>query len=397
MSAGKTRFALVKLLEWVGNPERCLYLIDTTNGELRIQENIVKEAAKEAIERQTYAFYDYNTKLTWGEDQSVGRMPVMTYAGFGAEVRKNQGKFHWLDYDYIICDEMHNLVDYQRFNDRSTNLEVAESALRTIAAERETKIVAMSATPEKIRKRFGELCYDVRFDRSDLQQLCTSSSIAYSCKVEELLETNKGKTGILYVTEIDRMKHYIEYANSIGYHAEGFWSISLDTQKKKPMTAEQFKLRETVLKYETIPEEYDLLVINRASETCIKIKEEHRKVDFMIVHDKNDEVKTQVRARYHGDLPVFYYHDIEAANTFTAKHIELPERFLNVRLYSDQWNELCQFVGLKRPHGGFYSMPTTAKYLGENGYCVVKKKDSKKNGQYYYVISARDTNLGKLI
>ena len=106
MSAGKTRFALVKLLEWVGNPERCLYLIDTTNGELRIQDNIVKEAAKEAIERHAYAFYDYNTKLTWGEDQSLEKMPVMTYAGFGAEVLKNEGKFHWLNFDYIICDEM---------------------------------------------------------------------------------------------------------------------------------------------------------------------------------------------------------------------------------------------------------------------------------------------------
>ena len=92
----------MKLLEWAGNPERCLYLIDTTNGELRIQRNIVETA----IGREAYAFYDYNTKLTWGEDQSVGRMPVMTYAGFGAEVRKNEGKFHWLDFDYIICDEM---------------------------------------------------------------------------------------------------------------------------------------------------------------------------------------------------------------------------------------------------------------------------------------------------
>ena len=163
------------------------------------------------------------------------------------------------------------------------------------------------------------------------------------------------------------------------------------------MGQDQLALRDTVLVNETIPADIDLLVINASSETCIKIQGEKRKVDYMIVHDKNDEVKTQVRGRYHGDLSVFYYHDIEAANTFTAKHIELPERFLNVRLYSDQWNELCQFVGLKRPHGGFYSMPTTAKYLGENGYCVVKKKDSKKNGQYYYVISARDTNLGKLI
>jgi len=33
-------------------------------------------------------------------------MPVMTYAGFGSEVRNNNGSFKWFDFDYIICDEM---------------------------------------------------------------------------------------------------------------------------------------------------------------------------------------------------------------------------------------------------------------------------------------------------
>ena len=72
-----------------------------------------------------------------------------------------------------------------------------------------------------------------------------------------------------------------------------------------------------------------------------------------------------------------------------AKTIELPEHFLDERLYSDRWPELCRFVGLERPHGGYYSMPTVAKYLNEHGYSVIKKKNSKKNGQYYYFISRR--------
>ena len=72
-----------------------------------------------------------------------------------------------------------------------------------------------------------------------------------------------------------------------------------------------------------------------------------------------------------------------------TKQIELPEHFLNVRLYSDQWPELCKFVGLKRPHGGYYSIPTVSAYLNEHGYCGEKKKNSKKNGKYYYCITAR--------
>lgn len=108
VSAGKTHFALTVIPQWAGSPERCLYLIDTKHGEMRIQRNILKETnnAHDAIARETYAFFDYNTKKVWGEDQSICKMPVMTYAGFGSEIRKNMGKYHWLDYNYVICDEM---------------------------------------------------------------------------------------------------------------------------------------------------------------------------------------------------------------------------------------------------------------------------------------------------
>ena len=140
VSAGKTYFALTTIPRWT-KPERILYLIDTTNGEMRIQQNII------AVSRMDYALCDYNTKHVWGEKIVDGKMCVMTYAGFGTEVRNAGTSFNWLDYDYIICDEMQNLVDYQRFNDRSTNLEAAEDALRLICAEGTTTIVAMSATP----------------------------------------------------------------------------------------------------------------------------------------------------------------------------------------------------------------------------------------------------------
>ncbi len=181
----------------------------------------------------------------------------------------------------------------------------------------------------------------------------------------------------------------LEFANEHGIRANGFWSINA---LKAPMAREQLDLRETVLGQETIPADLDLLVINAASETCIKIQGEKRKVDYMIVHNSNEEVKTQVRGRFHGDLAYFYYHDVKESNTYKAKSIELPAHFLNTRLYSDRWPELCKFVGLKRAHGGFYSMPTVAKYLNEHNYEVVKRKDSHTKGKYYYYITTRDTN-----
>ena len=106
VSSGKTHFALNTLVEWADSPSKILYLIDTTNGEMHIQRNIITDT----VGRQTYAFYDYGKKTTWGErsEAAENNMPVMTYAGFGAEVRHNSNNaFHWFDFDFIICDELH--------------------------------------------------------------------------------------------------------------------------------------------------------------------------------------------------------------------------------------------------------------------------------------------------
>lgn len=388
VSAGKTHFALTTLPEWAGSPERILYLIDTINGDMYIQRNII------TVGRMLYAFCDYNTKHVWGEKAAEGKMPVMTYAAFGSEVINNQGNFHWQDFDYIVCDEMQNLVNYQKIGEKSAYLIAAEYALRTIAMEGKAKIVGLSATPQKIREHFGTLCHDVQFDRTDLHQLETFASIPYSKKtIEEIIQDHIGKTGILYVTTIEDMEKYINYAANNGVRANGFWSVRDEAQRKHPHTNEQRALRNTVLQQETIPDDIDLLVINAASQTCIKIKQEKRIVDYMIVHDKNKDVQTQSRGRYDGDLAEFYYHDEFAAIYYECPPV--PERFLNVRLYDDGQRELCNALALKRPNAaGIYSIPTVVKVLRANEYAVDHKKDSKKNGAWYYYIHPKGTNSG---
>ena len=319
-------------------------------------------------------------------------MPVMTYAGFGTEVRKADSKFNWFDYDYIICDEMQNLVDYQRFNERSTNLEATEDALRAIVAEGTTTIVAMSATPQKIRERFGELCYDVPLERSELCALQTYSKIPYKKGLQDLLLTQKGRTGILFTTNVSDMKDLIDFAKCNGIKAEGFWSTSTATQSKYPHTPEQRELREMVLEKETIPEWVDLLVINRASETCIKIKEEHRKVDFMIVNNCNEEIQTQVRGRYHGDLPEFYYHNVADANLYQISKTQIPGYFFNKRLYAEEQSELFRILDLHKPDGTPYGKDTIWQVLSQCGYQVSEsKKDSKNHGKHYRIITQKGT------
>ena len=361
-----------------------------SNGELRLQCNIL------TVSRQTYAFSDYCSGKIWGEGahDADGKMPVMTYAGFGSEVMRGR-HFDWHTFAYIICDEMQNLVNYQNFKGKKECLIAAECALRTILTESNTTIVCLSATPLKIREHFGALCYEVPFERKDLRQLETFESIPYVEKVEDILPRYKGQTGILYTTNIADMLHYINYANSIGIRANGFWSASDETQVKNAMSEAQWVLRDTVLQDETIPANLDLLVINAASETCIKINGEKRKVDYMIVHNKNEEVCIQVRGRYHGDLQTFYYHNVEDWNNLACR--DIPTHFLNVRLYSADRDELCAYLKLRKPDdpsAPYYKWPTVKKYLQKNGYEVSGPvKDKKRNGQNYYVVYEKGTNL----
>ena len=63
---------------------------------------------------------------------------------------------------------MQNLIKYHSFKGSKIHLEAAEMTLRSIAIEGKTKIVALTATPQKIEQHFGNLCRSVPFDRASL-------------------------------------------------------------------------------------------------------------------------------------------------------------------------------------------------------------------------------------
>lgn len=380
-SAGKTYFALNTLPQWAGTPEKVLYLIDTINGELRLRQNIV------AISRLDYELANYGEKEGWGEPIACarGKMPVMTYAGFGAEI-KNAGIPFWEKFEYIVCDEIQNLVNYQKMNGNKENLERAEKTLMEIAREGKTKIIALSATPQKAREHFGDLCWNVPFDSSCLISYETASTETYA-SVQSLLLRVRGKTGILYTEQVEPMKKYIAFAREQGIRADGFWSIREEAQAKHPMSEEQFALQKAVLEQETIPENIDLLVINASSETCIKIQGEKRKVDYMIIHHTNEETQTQVRGRYCGDLPKLYLH----STTLNPMEIVVPASYLGRKLFDEDKKELCRTLNLTNPKGGYYQWRKVSSLLEEGNYSV---EMGRENNKRYAIIRSkpRDTD-----
>ena len=338
-SAGKTYFSLNTLPLWAGSPEKVLYLIDTTNGEMQLHlRNTI------TVGRSTYALADYNSGRIWGEfsQDAADKMPVMTYAGFGAEL-KNTNQPFWNQFKYIVCDEMPNLIHYQNFGKKdknprgNENLRRVESLLRHICAVSSATIVALSATPQKIRDAFGDLCYDVPFRKEDVIRY-EEEVVARYRSLNPVLLNCVGKKGILYTERIEDMNKAMDFARQNGIRAAGFWSI----HSKIPMSQAQLDLRQWVLENESIPVDVDLLVINASSETCIKIKESNCKVDYVIVHSQQKEKRIQARGRYCGDLDNLYLFDAEAKN-----HIyKLPERFLNTKLFAEDREALAAVLSL---------------------------------------------------
>ena len=70
------------------------------------------------------------------------------------------------------------------------------------------------------------------------------------------------------------------------------------------MTEEQLRVRDYILDKEELPPEYGAVIINKSNETAINIR---GRVDYIIVHSQEDDVREQVRGRYRGDLDKKHY------------------------------------------------------------------------------------------
>ena len=132
------------------------------------------------------------------------------------------------------------------------------------------------------------------------------------------------------------------------------------------MTEEQLAVRESILQDYTIPEQYNFLIINSSSETSIKIKS---RVDYVIVNSTNQDTQIQVRGRVNNDLRNLYL-----LNDGTQP-IDLPDEFLNVRLFAEGKERLCDFVNLKNPYRRQYKWPTVKTLLMDNDYTITEGRE----------------------
>lgn len=353
VGAGKTTWALNTLAEEVTDKHRMVYLIDTVNGKEQLLRN----------ENTTY--YDRgwqeivnNGIVYFGEKKVV----VMTYAKFGV-LAERYPKFGF-DFEMILCDEIHNLIRFNSFTqnnpkDKRWHAIAKKRIEEIIQKSQKTKIIGFSATPQRAEKAFLVPVHKVSVD-SDVKRFETKAEYTYS-NLEYLIDSMpKEKIGLVYVAHIRQMKRLVELTTAKGLRSIAIWSIN---NQDYPMTEEQLNARDYIVHQEILPPDYDIVIINASCETSINIR---GRIDYVVIHSTEEEVRVQVRGRYRDDLEELYVYDKES--------LEVPPDFLDIPLFKEDKDILCEILNQTDEYKRLVKWTKTKEKLLAEGYSITEKR-----------------------
>lgn len=361
--SGKTYFALTHIPSLTRDAiHNVVYLIDTINGKEQILNSY-----NATSEYWAWASEIDEDGIWFSEDN---RVVVLTYAKFGV-LSGRYTDFH-ANFDYIICDEFHSLFQFQHFSPMPNYHSVALMSLRSAIRNSKTTVIALTATPKVVKEKLYEQYFELPIDQNELIHYDQDQIIPYTNLEYILSSMDPAEIGLCYTSHIGHMKDIEATAKRMGLSPICIWSTS---NKDHPMTDEQLAVRESVLKHYTIPEAYNLLIINSSSETSIKIKS---RVDYVIVNSTREDTQVQVRGRVNSDLRCLYLRNDG------TQPIDLPDEYLDVPLYSADKKRLSELVNLKNSYNRKYNWPTVKKRLIDSDYIV---SEGRKDNLHYVIIT----------
>ena len=359
MGSGKTTWALRHLSQTLESPLRMVYLIDTRNGNDQI---VSTNSDISAHYSDIWLYKVLNGWEMFSEEPQEDKVVVMTYAKFGVLAKKHP-KFGY-NFDYIICDEIHNLPRFMKFGGEDGEdknwYSYAKERLEEIIFLSGVNVIGLSATPDKVEEKM--LCDIARITvDDDVFQLETKQTIDYSNKLLLLDEIQKGQKGLAYFHRITDMQDFCSAAIERNIKAICIWSAG---SKTHPMSKEQLQARNHILEKKELPPQYDLVIINASSETSISI---FGKMDYIIVHCHDEDTRTQVRGRYRDTLQTLFVLNYDG-------QIKVPNDFLNRDLFTEEKAELCAILNIHDSKGRRVGWTTVKKKLEEAGYTLTERR-----------------------
>lgn len=370
--SGKTHFIFNDLIK----KGRYLYLCDNEN-------------LKTVIEEQERTFSNRKT-IEGFDDFSV---EVMCYKEFGRSVRYNNDAVN--QYETIVCDEIHNLIDYQTFNN---DVELSHAIKELFKEYSKTKIIYFTATPfylkllEKDYPALTEILTVIDFSESkDIRRYINKreayinhlSQVQFQLdEYQQSFEYTNLKC-LIFTREISAMKSLEEMCKRRDLKPICIWSRNNQVME---MDLVQLRVRDYLLKNGALPEPYNVLIINRALETGINITD--KDMNLAIVNTTNLTQQIQVRGRIRHDI------DLLVVRTKEQKlpdiKIDLDEKFLNVELTKDEVEEIIVSLNLKNKKNQYITVAKFREVLEKYKYKVrTKRKTENYVKTTYYIVSER--------
>lgn len=341
---GKTVAAIHTIPEALGIPSsRCLILIDTNAGK---ENKINTEGCR-----------------SWNDPTDRRKPTIMTYAEFAVLLKEQ--RLYSSDFDYIACDEVHNLAKYARV-DRATivarnpdydsatiniiltreslNYRAFETLKRWCAAGR-IWMFGFSATPRMLEEWTESEGFLNKIQHSE-QMIVYEVLQKYTYNdIHSILADNPSHKRLIHAPSIAQVEQFTqEISDTTGRRVIGLWSRN----SERPMSSEQIRTLEWITQDERFPPDVYDVVATEAYSTGYNLKDDT--VQEIIVHTGNPDVQIQFKGRKRADVPILRLYDAKKArerqknakrrDKLLSQQITIPPNYLNTKLKKPQRDEL---------------------------------------------------------
>lgn len=351
---GKTTAAIKTIPEQLKfDLQRCLILIDSVMGrEEKVKMGLCQE---------------------WGEELS-DKPYIMTYAKFGMLVQNgqiNQGMF-----DYIACDEIHNLIKYVRIDEaeiRRRNPETTYELICLLLSYESLSYIAIdailrwmklgtwtfafTATPDNLSK-WNQLSNYITKIQINEQLVAYQVYEKYEyTDIHVLLAEQPGFKRLIHAPTIElALSFQREIYEKTGRNVLIFWS---PTNNGKKLSDEQIESIEFLRTHHKYPPGVDDIIATEAYATGWNLEDDD--VEEVIVHSGNKDIQIQFPGRKRGDWKIQWnYNSKKAENEKRVIRLKkqreaetkiiqngdwiVPEAFLNKRLKKEDKEQLIRLL-----------------------------------------------------
>ena len=382
VGSGKTHFAFEELPKHILGNDYMLFITDTNMNREQILATFAN-ASKYKKSWREFLNTQPKPEIRNGWGTMASKITVMNYAEVAALLHYGH-QFDWSQFDYVVCDELHNLVYYDKIKQKDGSTGILHNTIKkindTLRQNPNVIIVGLTATPTAVSKSFRSV-WNVLSQQEieSLRQYQIFNAFYYRDYVKVLQSLPKSDKGILYFDRIRDIKIAENILLERGHRTGSFWSTKND---EHPMEQRQLDVRQHIIDNHRIPQDIDVLLINAAAQTGVNIKNED--FTFMLTHaDLGSDTQIQARGRLRNDLDVLYYYKKDCIDIPNP----VPTEYLNNVFPASKTNDLCAEIRLMKPkENDYYKWAVTRKYLEQNGYVVTDKKIGKGSKTRGYLI-----------